>query len=135
MPAAACPAQAETAPQGGEPGPPPAWQMMQAPYYDRDGRPVSQQQWRQLGRRPGYSRVGYADAVRHGRQVTVITFWSGIGGDGPDGPLIFCTCAGIRIPGSHSTAYQRLWGWPTLAAARVGHQAVTAWTAVCLLAR
>ena len=38
--------------------------MMRAPYYERDGRPVSQREWRQLGRRPGYSRVGYADAVR-----------------------------------------------------------------------
>ena len=54
--------------------------MMQALYYDRDGRPVSQQEWQRLGRQPGYSRVGYADAVRHGRQVTVITFWSGIAG-------------------------------------------------------
>jgi hypothetical protein len=68
-------------------------QMMHALYYDRDGRPVSQERWRQLGRRPGYSRVGYADGIRHGRQVTVITFWSGI------------------------------------AAARAGHQAVTAWIA------
>ena len=41
--------------------------MMQALYYDRDGRPVSQQEWRRLGRQPGYSRVGYADAARHGR--------------------------------------------------------------------
>ena len=101
--------------------------MMQALYYDRDGRPVSQERWQQLGRRPGYSRVGYADAVRHGRQVTVITFWSGIAGDGPDGPDIFCTCAGIRDPGARRTAYQRLWRWPTIAAARAGHQAVTAW--------
>jgi hypothetical protein len=46
---------------------------MQALYYDRDARPVS----RQLGRQPGDSRVGYVGAVRHGRQVTVITFWSG----------------------------------------------------------
>ena len=83
--------------------------MMQALYYDRDGRPVSRQRWEQLGRRPGYSRVGYADAVRHGRQVTVITFWSGIAGHGPDGPLIFCTCAGIRDPGGQRPAYQRLW--------------------------
>ena len=72
--------------------------MMQPLYYDRDGRPVSRQRWQQLGRQPGYSRVGYADAIRHGQQVTVITFWSGIAGDGPDGPLIFCTCAGIRAP-------------------------------------
>ena len=108
--------------------------MMQALYYDRDGRPVSQERWRQLGRQPGYSRVGYsrvgyADAIRHGRQVTVITFWSGIAGDGPDGPLIFCTSAGIRIPGGQRPAYQRLWGWPDIAAARAGHQAVTAWIA------
>jgi hypothetical protein len=104
-------------------------QMMQALYYDRDGRPVSQERWRQLGRRPGYSRVGYADGIRHGRPVTVITFWSGIAGDGPDGPLIFCTCAGIRDPGGRRTVYQRLWGWPNIAAARAGHQAVTAWIA------
>ena len=103
--------------------------MMQPLYYDRDGRPVSQQQWRHLGRQPGYSRVGYTDAIRYGRQVTVITFWSGIAGDGPDGPLIFCTCAGIRDPGGRRTVYQRLWGWPTLAAASAGHQAVTIWIA------
>jgi hypothetical protein len=103
--------------------------MMQALYYDRDGRPVSKERWQQLGRQPGYSRVGYADATRHGRQVIVITFWSGIAGDGPDGPLIFCTCAGIRGPDGRHPAYQRLWGWPDLAAARAGHQAVTAWIA------
>lgn len=104
-------------------------QMMQALYYDRDGHPVSQQRWLQLGRQPGYSRVGYADAIWHGRQVTVITFWSGIAGDGPEGQLIFCTCAGIRDPGDRRTAYQRLWGWPTIQAASAGHQAVTAWIA------
>jgi len=112
----------EVAPGQTRPG-----QLMQAPYYDRDGRPVSQEQWQQLGRQPGYSRIGYHDAVRHGQQVTVITFWSGIAGHGPDGPLIFCTCAGIRIPGGPRPAFQRLWGWPDIAAARAGHQAVTAW--------
>ncbi len=35
--------------------------VMQALYDDRDARPVS----------PGDSRVGYADAVRQGRQVAV----------------------------------------------------------------
>jgi hypothetical protein len=104
--------------------------MMQALYYDRDAQPVTRQRWRQLGRQPGYSRVGYADAIRHGRQITVITFWSGIAAsDGPAGPLIFCTCAGIRDPASPRPAYQRQWRWPTLAAARAGHQAVTAWIA------
>jgi len=101
--------------------------MMQALYYDRDGHPVSEERWRQLGRQPGYSRIGYTDGIRHGRQVTVITFWSGIGGDSPDGPLLFCTCAGIRSPDSRCTAYQRLWGWATIQAARTGHQAVTSW--------
>jgi hypothetical protein len=47
--------------------------MMQTLYYDQDARPVSWQRWRQLGRQSGYSRVGYADAIRYGRQVTVIT--------------------------------------------------------------
>ena len=105
-------------------------QVMQALYYDRDARPVSWQRWRQLGRQPGYSRAGYAGAVRHGRQLTVITFWSGIAADrGPAGPLIFCTCAGIRDPASPGPACQRQWRWPTLAAAGAGHQAVTGWMA------
>jgi hypothetical protein len=101
---------------------------MQALYYDRDAKPVSREQWQQLGCQPGYSRVGYADGIRHGRQVTVITFWSGIAASGgPGGPLIFCTCAGIRGLADRSAAYQRRWGWPTLEAARAGHEAVTAW--------
>jgi hypothetical protein len=101
--------------------------MMQAQYYDRDGHPVSEQRWQELGRQPGYSRIGYTDGTRHGQQVTVVTFWSGITGDGPDGPLLFCTCVGIRGPDGR-TAYQRVWRWPDITAARAGHQAVTAWT-------
>jgi hypothetical protein len=101
--------------------------MVQALYYDRDGRPVSQERWQELGRQPGYSRIGYVDGTRHGLQVTVVTFWSGIAGDGPDGPLLFCTCAGIRSPDSRRTAYQRVWGWPDITAAHAGHQAVIAW--------
>lgn len=112
-----------------KPGRPRPGPMMQALYYDRDGRPVSEERWRQLGRQPGYSRIGYFDGLRHGRQVTVVTFWSGIGSDGPDGPLLFCTCAGIRSPVTQRTAYQRVWGWATITAARTGHAAVTAWIA------
>jgi hypothetical protein len=100
---------------------------MQARYYDRDGSPVSEQRWQELGRQPGYSRIGYTDGTRHGLQVTVVTFWSGIAGHGPDGPLLFCTCAGIRSPGARRNACQRVWGWADIAAARAGHQAVTAW--------
>ena len=100
---------------------------MQARYYDRDGRPVSQERWQELGRQPGYSRIGYADETRHGLQVTVVTFWSGIAGHGPDGPLLFCTCTGIRGPDGR-TFFQRVWGWPDITAARTGHQAVASWT-------
>jgi hypothetical protein len=100
---------------------------MQALYCDRDGRPVSEERWRELGHQPGYSLIGYTDGTRHGLQVTVVTFWSGIVGDGPDGPLLFCTCAGIRDAHGRRTAYERVWGWPAIAAARAGHQAVTAW--------
>jgi len=103
-------------------------QVMQAQYYDRDGRPVSEQRWQELGRQPGYSLIGYADGLRHGQQVTVVTFWSGIAGHGPDGPLLFCTCAGIRGPDGRRAIFQRVWAWATIAAARAGHQAVTAWS-------
>ena len=58
----------------------------------------------------------------------MVTFWSGIAaGHGPGGPLIFCTCAGIRGLAGRRAAYQRVWGWPSLEAARAGHQGVTAW--------
>ena len=85
--------------------------MMKALYYDRDGRPVSPEQWQQLGRQPGYSRVGYADATRHGQQVTVITFWSGIAGEGPSGPspampdqkVITVTCRPCRTASAYPT--------------------------------
>jgi hypothetical protein len=97
---------------------------MQAQYYDRDGRPVTEQRWQELGRQPGYSRIGYTDEARHGLQVTVVAFWSGIAGHGPDGRLLFCTCAGIRTPDGRNT-YQWVWRWPDIIAARAGHQAVT----------
>ena len=72
---------------------------MRALYYDRDGHPVSQEQWQQLGRQPGYNRIGHADGIRHGRQITVVTHWLGIcAGDRPGGPLIFHTCADVRRP-------------------------------------
>ena len=100
---------------------------MQAQYDDRDGIPVSEERWQELGRQPGYSRTGYTDGTRHGLQVAVVTFWSGIAGHGPNGPLLFCTCAGIRGPGARRTACQRVWGWADIAAARAGHQAVTSW--------
>src|SRR6201981_709673 len=101
--------------------------MMQALYYDREGRPVSEERWQELGRQPGYSRIGYTDGIRHGLQGTVVTFWSGIAGAALDGPLLCCTCAGTRGPEGRLPAYQRVWGWPDITAARAGHQAVTAW--------
>jgi hypothetical protein len=101
---------------------------MQSLYYDRDGHPVSYEHWQQLGRQPGYSRVGHADSIQHGWQVTVVTFWAGIAArHGPDGPLIFTTSAGLRAPAERRPAYQRTWTWPSLDAARAGHQAVTGW--------
>jgi hypothetical protein len=101
---------------------------MQALYYDRDGHPVSYEQWKELGRRPGYSRVDYADGTQHGWQVTVLTFWVGIAArHGPAGRLIFNTWAGLRGPAERRAAYERVWSWPSLDAARAGHQAVAGW--------
>jgi hypothetical protein len=103
---------------------------MQALYYDRDGNPVGQQRWQQLGRQPDYRSVGYACGIRHGRLITVVTFWLGVAAEtGPGGPLIFHTHASIRGPVGWRATYQRLWGWPSLEAARTGHQAVNAWIA------
>jgi len=57
----------------------------------------------------------------------VVTSWSGIAGDGPDGPLLFCTCAGIPRSRRAPRCLPAGVGWPDIAAARTGHQAVTAW--------
>jgi hypothetical protein len=57
-------------------------QVMRALYFDRDGLPVSSEAWRRLSRQEGYCQVEYASAVRHGREVTVATFWLGTVGDG-----------------------------------------------------
>ena len=103
---------------------------MQAIYYDRDGRPVTAQRWQQLSRQPRYTRVDHAEVIRHGQQVTVATFWLGaVACDGPGTPLIFCSYGEIRRPGDQRAIYRRTWGWPSLDAARAGHQAVTGWLA------
>ena len=93
-----------------KPGRPRPGQMMRALYYDCDGRPVSEERWQELGRQPGYSRIGYAD----GTGTASRSPWSLSGPASPatdrTGPLLFCTCAGIRGPDGRRTAYQRVWG-------------------------
>ena len=99
---------------------------MELAYYDRDGRPISEQQWRRLGHQAGYGRVDYTDATCHGRHLIVVTCWLGAAGGHQLGPpLIFHTFAELRLPAAAS--YRRSWSWPTLQTARDGHQAVAGW--------
>jgi hypothetical protein len=101
---------------------------MELLYYDRDGRPVSQKQWQHLGSQHDYCRVDYTDGIRHGRRVIVVTYWLGTAtGHQPGPPLIFHTFAEIRRPAGPREAYRRSWSWPTLQAARTGHQAIATW--------
>lgn len=101
---------------------------MRSVYYDRDGRSISRKQWQRLSREAGYSRVGYADGTRYGREVTVVTYWLGIAaGESPAGAAMFHTYASIRRPAGRRGAYQRLWSWLTLEQARTGHQQAAAW--------
>lgn len=97
---------------------------MQARYYDRGGRPVSEERWQELGRQPGYSRIGYTDETGHGQQVTGVTFWSGIAGDGPDGR---CASAPARAsaPPTAAPPTSRYRDGPT-SPRPAGHHAVTA---------
>lgn len=100
---------------------------MQALYYGRDGTLVSRRQWEQLSSQPGCTKVEHAAIVRHGREVTVATFWLGAAGPDMTGvPLVFGSYGEIRHPGGRQPAYRRMWGWPGLAAARAGHRAVLA---------
>ena len=46
---------------------------------------------------------------------------------GPDAPLIFHSYGQIRRRGDRRAICERRWGWPDMAAARAGHQAVLAW--------
>jgi hypothetical protein len=37
---------------------------MELAYYDRDGRPISEEQWQRFGRQKDYGRVDYTDLTR-----------------------------------------------------------------------
>jgi hypothetical protein len=101
---------------------------MELLYYDRDGQPISEEQWQRFGHQSGYGRVDYTDATRHGRHLIVVTCWLGAAGGHQLGPpLIFHTLAELRLPAAAGASYRRSWSWPTLQAARDGHQAVTSW--------
>lgn len=103
---------------------------MELRYYDRDGRPVSREQWQRLGSQEGYGRVDHTDLACHGRHLIVVTRWLGAAGCHQLGPpLIFHTFAELRRPGAAGAGYQRSWSWPTLQKARDGHQAVAGWLA------
>jgi hypothetical protein len=72
---------------------------MRALFYDRNSRPISELEWHRLGRRSGYRRVDYTDGIRHGRRITVVTYWLGIDdGQAPGQPLIFHTYASFATP-------------------------------------
>jgi hypothetical protein len=101
---------------------------MELLYYDRDGRPISEEQWQRFGHHKDYGRVGYTDATRHGRHLIVVTCWLGAAGGHQLGPpLIFHTFAELRRPAGLDASYWRSWSWPTLQAARDGHRAVATW--------
>jgi hypothetical protein len=46
---------------------------MELLHYDRDGRPISQEQWQRFGHQNDYGRVDYTDTTRHGRHLIVVT--------------------------------------------------------------
>jgi hypothetical protein len=101
---------------------------MRALFYDRNSRPISELEWHRLGRRSGYRRVDYTDGIRHGRRITVVTYWLGIDdGQAPGQPLIFHTYAELRHPADQHASYRGSWAWPTLQAARDAHQAIATW--------
>jgi hypothetical protein len=101
---------------------------MELAYYDRDGRPISEEQWQRFGHQKDYGRVDYTDLTRHGRHLIVVTCWLGAaGGHQLGSPLIFHTFAELRRPAALDAIYRRPWSWPTLQAARDGHRAVAAW--------
>jgi hypothetical protein len=101
---------------------------MELAYYDRDGRPISEEQWQRFGHQKDYGRVDYTDLTRHGRHLIVVTCRLGAaGGHQLGSPLIFHTFAELRRPAALDASYRRSWSWPTLQAARDGHQAVAAW--------
>jgi hypothetical protein len=101
---------------------------MELAYYDRDGQPISWEQWQRFGRQKDYGRVDCTDVTRHGRHVIVVTRWLGAADGHQLGPpLIFHTFAELRRPARLDASYRRSWSWPTLQKARTGHLAVAAW--------
>ena len=102
-------------------------------YFDRDGYPISRQQWQHLSRQPGYTCVAHTESICNGEQITVITYWLGISqGQHPGTPLIFQTYGEIRRPGTPHARYYRTWSWPTQGVAANGHLAITDWMTTLL---
>lgn len=95
-------------------------------YCDREGRPVSRTQWRQLGRQPGYSGIARTDMIRYGRRIIVVTRWLGTA-DAAGAACIFQTYSEIRRRGAPRQSYRRRWGWTTMEAARTGHREIADW--------
>ena len=57
----------------------------------------------------------------------MVTFWSGIAGDGPDGAAALLHLRGHPRSRRAPRCLPAGVGWPDIAAARAGHQVVTAW--------
>jgi hypothetical protein len=93
---------------------------------DRESHPASRAQGQQVTRGHGQGRIAYTDIIRYGRQITVATYGPGTA-DAPEAAGQFQTLAGIARCGAVRSSYQRRWEWPTLGAARAGHQDIVTW--------
>jgi hypothetical protein len=85
-------------------------------YFDRDGQPISEEQWGQLGGRENYRRVGLDYLTP---DIHVSTIWLGLNHNWWGGiPLIYET---MVFGGEHHGKQWRYW---TEVEARAGHAAV-----------
>jgi hypothetical protein len=92
-------------------------------YFDRDGTPITMQEWAWLFDDADYKRVARGELrfAADGATVNVSTVWIGLNHNWADGPPhIFET---MIFGGPHDT---RFWRWSSEEDARAGHDAVVA---------
>src|SRR6059058_2901822 len=89
-----------------------------APFFNRQGRPITDATWARLLADDGYCRVGVDRLLVQNQVVRVATVWCGwrLGGHDFDPPMLFETSV---VGGVFSGA---AWLYPTEAEASLGHQ-------------
>ena len=96
-------------------------------YFDRKGRPISWLKYAELFNNQEYVRVAETEMIYMGKNVRISTVWLGLNHNfsGKGEPLIFETMVFSELDAAIDYSGDFQCRWPTIAAAIIGHRAIT----------